>query len=170
MKNPFKIKNEEKLKISLVRWSTLHAIITVAASQIRILSTYTKTLKNCFWLKDDFLHDLSALVQHRGYLILLSTDQHNIFQTSSEHTFATSFSGIIQGVHSIHGSYNVPNTPGTLTSRNSTIKVVKIGLGGRREVQNGQIKNSYWCFGWALICDIWSGFVKNQRDIVREEE
>ncbi|KAH7560926.1 hypothetical protein JRO89_XS10G0141100 [Xanthoceras sorbifolium] len=55
-------------------------------------------------------------------------------------TFTTSFSGqsgaaspvyhhsgTIQGLHNIHGSFNVPNMPGTLTSRNSTINNVPSG-------------------------------------------
>ncbi|XAR59032.1 hypothetical protein NMG60_11014649 [Bertholletia excelsa] len=53
---------------------------------------------------------------------------------STGRSFATSFSaqsgaassvfhhtGTIQGLHNIHGSFNVPNMPGTLASRNSTI-------------------------------------------------
>ncbi|XP_039037635.1 probable NOT transcription complex subunit VIP2 isoform X2 [Hibiscus syriacus] len=53
---------------------------------------------------------------------------------SSGRSFATSFSGQsgaasavfhhagnIQGLHNIHGSFNVPNMPGTFTSRNSTL-------------------------------------------------
>ncbi|KAK7324979.1 hypothetical protein VNO77_28975 [Canavalia gladiata] len=55
-------------------------------------------------------------------------------------SFATSFSGqsgvgspifhhsgTIQGLHNIHGSFNVPNMPSTLTSRNSTINSVPTG-------------------------------------------
>ncbi|XP_052733733.1 probable NOT transcription complex subunit VIP2 isoform X4 [Vigna angularis] len=42
-------------------------------------------------------------------------------------SFATSFSGAIQGLHNIHGSFNVPNMPGSLTSRNSTINNVPSG-------------------------------------------
>ncbi|CAL0332260.1 unnamed protein product [Lupinus luteus] len=55
-------------------------------------------------------------------------------------SFATSFSGqsgaaspvfhhtgSIQGLHNIHGSFNVPNMPGTLSSRNSTINNVPTG-------------------------------------------
>ncbi|XVF20142.1 hypothetical protein REPUB_Repub11eG0173000 [Reevesia pubescens] len=55
-------------------------------------------------------------------------------------SFATSFSGqsgaaspvfhhtgSIQGLHNIHGSFNVPNMPGTLTSRNSTLSNVPTG-------------------------------------------
>ncbi|XP_061354062.1 probable NOT transcription complex subunit VIP2 isoform X2 [Gastrolobium bilobum] len=42
-------------------------------------------------------------------------------------SFATSFSGGIQGLHNIHGSFNVPNMPGTLTSRNSSINSVPSG-------------------------------------------
>ncbi|XP_057449097.1 probable NOT transcription complex subunit VIP2 isoform X2 [Lotus japonicus] len=42
-------------------------------------------------------------------------------------SFATSFSGSIQGLHNIHGSFNVPNMSGTLTSRNSTINNVPSG-------------------------------------------
>ncbi|XP_050109939.1 probable NOT transcription complex subunit VIP2 isoform X3 [Malus sylvestris] len=36
-------------------------------------------------------------------------------------------SGSMQGLHNIHGSFNVPNMPGTLTSRNSTINNVPSG-------------------------------------------
>ncbi|XP_010253384.1 PREDICTED: probable NOT transcription complex subunit VIP2 [Nelumbo nucifera] len=56
---------------------------------------------------------------------------------STGRSFATSFSaqsaaaspvyhhtGTIQGLHSIHGSFNVPNMPGSLTSRNSTMNGV----------------------------------------------
>ncbi|XP_022752797.1 probable NOT transcription complex subunit VIP2 isoform X4 [Durio zibethinus] len=56
---------------------------------------------------------------------------------SSGRSFATSFSGqsgaaspvfhhtgTIQGLHNIHGSFNVPNMPGTLTSRNTTLSNV----------------------------------------------
>ncbi|GMP55806.1 hypothetical protein CsSME_00020516 [Camellia sinensis var. sinensis] len=52
-------------------------------------------------------------------------------------SFATSFSaqsgaaspvfhhtGTIQGLHNLHGSFNVPNMPGTLASRNSTVNNV----------------------------------------------
>ncbi|XP_021277990.1 probable NOT transcription complex subunit VIP2 isoform X5 [Herrania umbratica] len=59
---------------------------------------------------------------------------------SSGRSFATSFSGqsgaaspvfhhtgTIQGLHNIHGSFNVPNIPGTLTSRNSTLNNVPSG-------------------------------------------
>ncbi|KAJ7980917.1 CCR4-NOT transcription complex subunit 2 [Quillaja saponaria] len=53
-------------------------------------------------------------------------------------SFATSFSGqsgpaspvfhgSIQGLHNIHGNFNVPNMPGTLTSRNSTLNNVPSG-------------------------------------------
>ncbi|XP_061348964.1 probable NOT transcription complex subunit VIP2 isoform X2 [Gastrolobium bilobum] len=55
-------------------------------------------------------------------------------------SFSTSFSGqsgvatpvfhhtgAIQGLHNIHGSFNVPNMPSTLTSRNSTINNVPTG-------------------------------------------
>ncbi|RZB63002.1 probable NOT transcription complex subunit VIP2 isoform X2 [Glycine soja] len=57
-------------------------------------------------------------------------------------SFATSFSGqsgvaspvfhhsgSIQGLHNIHGNFNVPNMPSTLTSRNSTINSVPTGGG-----------------------------------------
>jgi len=59
---------------------------------------------------------------------------------STGRSFATSFSGqsgaaspvfhhtgTIQGLHNIHGSFNVPNMPGTLTSRNSAINNVPSG-------------------------------------------
>ncbi|XP_039034345.1 probable NOT transcription complex subunit VIP2 isoform X3 [Hibiscus syriacus] len=59
---------------------------------------------------------------------------------SSGRSFATSFSGqsgaaspvfhhsgSIQGLHSIHGSFNVPNLPGTLASRNSMLSNVPTG-------------------------------------------
>ncbi|GAV71406.1 NOT2_3_5 domain-containing protein [Cephalotus follicularis] len=59
---------------------------------------------------------------------------------SSGRSFATSFSGqsgvaspvyhhsgTIQGLHNLHGSFNVPNIPGTLTSRNSTMNNVPSG-------------------------------------------
>ncbi|XWS74197.1 hypothetical protein CRYUN_Cryun02cG0195300 [Craigia yunnanensis] len=59
---------------------------------------------------------------------------------SSGRSFTTSFSGqsgaaspafhhtgTIQGLHSIHGSFSVPNMPGTLTSRNSTLSNVPTG-------------------------------------------
>ncbi|KAL4297322.1 hypothetical protein GQ457_12G029090 [Hibiscus cannabinus] len=58
-------------------------------------------------------------------------------QDSSGRSFATSFSGQsgaaspvfhhagnIQGLHNLHGSYNVPNIPGALASRNSTLSNV----------------------------------------------
>lgn len=35
--------------------------------------------------------------------------------------------GAIQGLHNIHGSFNVPNMPGTLASRNSTINSMQSG-------------------------------------------
>ncbi|KAL2968690.1 hypothetical protein AAZX31_15G041400 [Glycine max] len=37
--------------------------------------------------------------------------------------------GSIQGLHNIHGNFNVPNMPSTLTSRNSTINSVPTGGG-----------------------------------------
>uniref|UniRef100_A0A2P2LU87 NOT2/NOT3/NOT5 C-terminal domain-containing protein n=2 Tax=Rhizophora mucronata TaxID=61149 RepID=A0A2P2LU87_RHIMU len=59
---------------------------------------------------------------------------------STGRSFATSFSGQsgaaspvfhhtgnIQGLHNIHGSFNVPSMPGTLASRNSTINNVPSG-------------------------------------------
>ncbi|KAJ4840117.1 putative NOT transcription complex subunit vip2 [Turnera subulata] len=59
---------------------------------------------------------------------------------STGRSFATSFSGqsgaaspvyhhsgTIQGLHNIHGSFNVPNMPGTLASRNSTLNNVPTG-------------------------------------------
>ncbi|TYI26300.1 hypothetical protein ES332_A05G106200v1 [Gossypium tomentosum] len=59
---------------------------------------------------------------------------------SSGRSFGTSFSsqsgaaspvfhhaGTIQGLHNIHGSFNIPNMPGTLTSRNSTLSNVPTG-------------------------------------------
>ncbi|CAN0853950.1 Probable NOT transcription complex subunit VIP2 (Fragment) [Linum grandiflorum] len=59
---------------------------------------------------------------------------------SSGRSFTTSFSGqsgapspvfhhngSIQGLHNIHGSFNVPNMPGTLTSRNSSMNNVPSG-------------------------------------------
>ncbi|GLT33869.1 hypothetical protein SLA2020_084240 [Shorea laevis] len=61
-------------------------------------------------------------------------------QDSSGRSFATSFSGqsgaaspvyhhtgTIQGLHNIHGSFNVPNMPATLSSRNSTMNNVPSG-------------------------------------------
>ncbi|PSS14372.1 NOT transcription complex subunit like, partial [Actinidia chinensis var. chinensis] len=58
-------------------------------------------------------------------------------QDSSGRSFSASFSaqsgaaspvfhhtGTLQGLHNIHGSFNVPNMPGTLASRNSTINNV----------------------------------------------
>ncbi|GKV08204.1 hypothetical protein SLEP1_g19868 [Rubroshorea leprosula] len=61
-------------------------------------------------------------------------------QDSSGRSFATSFSGqsgvaspvyhhtgTIQGLHNIHGSFNVANIPGTLSSRNSTMNNVPSG-------------------------------------------
>lgn len=38
-----------------------------------------------------------------------------------------SFAGTMQALHNIHGSFNVPNMPGTLTSRNSTLNNVPSG-------------------------------------------
>ena len=38
-----------------------------------------------------------------------------------------SFAGTIQGLHNIHGSFNVPPMQGTLASRNSTINNVPTG-------------------------------------------
>ncbi|XP_048324563.2 probable NOT transcription complex subunit VIP2 isoform X2 [Ziziphus jujuba] len=46
---------------------------------------------------------------------------------STGRSFTTSFSGTIQGLHNIHGSFNVPNMQGTLTSRNSTLNNVPSG-------------------------------------------
>ncbi|XP_021912556.1 probable NOT transcription complex subunit VIP2 isoform X2 [Carica papaya] len=59
---------------------------------------------------------------------------------STGRSFATSFSGqsgaaspvfhhtgTIQGLHNIHGNFSVPNIPGTLTSRNSSINNVASG-------------------------------------------
>ncbi|KAG2670246.1 hypothetical protein I3843_14G074800 [Carya illinoinensis] len=41
--------------------------------------------------------------------------------------FTTSFSGSIQGLHNLHGGFNLPNIPGTLTSRNSALSNVPSG-------------------------------------------
>ncbi|XP_050203587.1 probable NOT transcription complex subunit VIP2 isoform X2 [Mercurialis annua] len=59
---------------------------------------------------------------------------------STGRSFASSFSGqsgaaspvfhhtgTLQGLHNIHGSFNVPNMPGTLTSRNSSLNNVPSG-------------------------------------------
>ncbi|QCD88300.1 CCR4-NOT transcription complex subunit 2 [Vigna unguiculata] len=43
------------------------------------------------------------------------------------HRFLVLDAGAIQGLHNIHGSFNVPNMPGSLTSRNSTINNVPSG-------------------------------------------
>ncbi|GKV01066.1 hypothetical protein SLEP1_g13659 [Rubroshorea leprosula] len=61
-------------------------------------------------------------------------------QDSSGRSFATSFSGqsgaaspvfhhtgTIPGLHNIHGSFNVPNLPGSLSSRNSTMNNIPSG-------------------------------------------
>ncbi|XP_062082519.1 probable NOT transcription complex subunit VIP2 isoform X2 [Humulus lupulus] len=66
-----------------------------------------------------------------------STTNH---QDSTGRSFTTSFSsqsgagspvyhhtGNMQGLHNIHGSFNVPSMPGTLTSRNSTMNNVPSG-------------------------------------------
>lgn len=37
------------------------------------------------------------------------------------------FAGTLQGMHNIHGSFNVPSMPGTLGSRNSTMNSVPSG-------------------------------------------
>ncbi|PKI61971.1 probable NOT transcription complex subunit VIP2 isoform X1 [Punica granatum] len=49
---------------------------------------------------------------------------------SAGRSFGSSFSGQsgnIQGMHNIHGSYNIPSMPGTLASRNSTMNNIAPG-------------------------------------------
>ena len=48
------------------------------------------------------------------------TMMHDKFNNHWEKIFP-SVIGTIQGLHNIHGSFNIPNMPGSLASRNSTI-------------------------------------------------
>ncbi|XP_068476700.1 probable NOT transcription complex subunit VIP2 isoform X2 [Phaseolus vulgaris] len=72
----------------------------------------------------------------------LNGSASNLPDGAAGRSFATSFSGqsgvaspvfhhsgSIQGLHNIHGSYNVPNMPSSLTSRNSTLNSVPSGGG-----------------------------------------
>ncbi|XP_027925757.1 probable NOT transcription complex subunit VIP2 isoform X7 [Vigna unguiculata] len=72
----------------------------------------------------------------------LNGSASNLPEGAAGRSFATSFSGqsgvaspvfhhsgSIQGLHNIHGSYNVPNIPSSLTSRNSTLNSVPTGGG-----------------------------------------
>ncbi|XP_074577098.1 putative NOT transcription complex subunit VIP2 isoform X2 [Curcuma longa] len=46
---------------------------------------------------------------------------------SSGQPYTTSFSGALQGLYNVHGSYNLPNMPGSLASRNVTMGGVPSG-------------------------------------------
>ncbi|XP_052726687.1 probable NOT transcription complex subunit VIP2 isoform X2 [Vigna angularis] len=72
----------------------------------------------------------------------LNGSASNLPDGAAGRSFATSFSGqsgvaspvfhhsgSIQGLHNIHGSYNVPNMPSSLTSRNSTLNSLPTGGG-----------------------------------------
>lgn len=65
---------------------------------------------------------------HSGgwFLLLLSACFFNIY-VSLCLLFFFGPAGTMQGFNNIHGSYNVPNMPGTLASRNSSISNVPSG-------------------------------------------
>ncbi|OVA14148.1 NOT2/NOT3/NOT5 [Macleaya cordata] len=82
------------------------------------------------------LFDIITLALHWS---ALNESNSNLPDTTGR-PFATSFSaqsasaspvyhhaGSIQGLHNMHGSFNIPNIPGTLTSRNSTMNGVPSG-------------------------------------------
>ncbi|RVW56955.1 putative NOT transcription complex subunit VIP2 [Vitis vinifera] len=116
----------------------------------KFTSFVLKTKRGCFPARNACLHDLLTFLQCRGCSLVvvpfgdelessLNGSTSNL-QDSNGRSFATSFSaqsgaaspvfhhsGSIQGLHNIHGSFNVPNMPGTLASRNSTINSVPSG-------------------------------------------
>ncbi|KAL5156930.1 putative NOT transcription complex subunit VIP2 [Glycine soja] len=87
--------------------------------------------------------DLGLLDSHHNLIVLQSSlnGSASNLPDGAGRSFATSFSGqsgvaspvlaagSIQGLHNIHGNFNVPNMPSTLTSRNSTINSVPTGGG-----------------------------------------
>lgn len=74
--------------------------------------------------------------QSSGFFIFFYCDAPNITAVSlplpqiffPDCGFSLQTSATIQGMHNMHGSYNIPNMPGTLASRNSTTG--NIGPGG----------------------------------------
>ncbi|CAL5358799.1 unnamed protein product [Camellia sinensis] len=82
---------------------------------------------------------------------------------STGRSFATSFSaqsgaaspvfhhtGTIQGLHNLHESFNVPNMPGTLASRNSTINNVPSSW---VQQPTGSLSNILWKLTWSFRGD-----------------
>ncbi|KAL5169446.1 putative NOT transcription complex subunit VIP2 [Glycine soja] len=81
-----------------------------------------------FSARDDFWVDLLKFMPCREFSLQSSLNgSASNLPDGAGRSFASSFSGGIQGLHNIHGSFNVPNMPGTLTSRNSTINNVPSG-------------------------------------------
>ncbi|KAL5169444.1 putative NOT transcription complex subunit VIP2 [Glycine soja] len=94
-----------------------------------------------FSARDDFWVDLLKFMPCREFSLQSSLNgSASNLPDGAGRSFASSFSGQsgaaspifhhtggIQGLHNIHGSFNVPNMPGTLTSRNSTINNVPSG-------------------------------------------
>ncbi|KAK8596415.1 hypothetical protein V6N13_001044 [Hibiscus sabdariffa] len=75
----------------------------------------------CFSTRNGSLHDLLTHCKMSGLLNSSINGSASNLPDSSGRSFATSFSGNIQGLHNVHGNFNVPNIPGTLASRNSTL-------------------------------------------------
>ncbi|KAL5152230.1 putative NOT transcription complex subunit VIP2 [Glycine soja] len=90
--------------------------------------------------KNFYIVHTSVIIEGKKGLSSLNGSASNL-PDGAGRSFATSFSGqsgvaspvlaagSIQGLHNIHGSFNVPNMPSTLTSRNSTINSVRTGGG-----------------------------------------
>lgn len=80
-------------------------------------------------------HFLLSLVQHlRCFITLVRLFSSSLFSPLSLSFILLIFSGVkllvlgsMQGMHNIHGSFNIPNMQGTLTSRNSSINNVPSG-------------------------------------------
>ena len=64
--------------------------------------------------------------------------------------------GTIQGLHNIHGSFNVPNMPGTFASRNSTIN--NIPSGGVQQptgsLSSGRFASNNLPVGLSQVCNL----------------
>ncbi|PON62938.1 NOT2/NOT3/NOT [Trema orientale] len=66
----------------------------------------------------------SPVFHHTGGYKLL---EFEVVYSSKFLKFMVLLAGSMQGLHNIHGSFNVPNMPGTLTSRNSTMNNIPSG-------------------------------------------
>lgn len=74
-------------------------------------------------------HFLARLLQHLDFILLVSHSHFKLCWTYTCGFFLTVCTkiGALQGLHNIHGSYNLPNMPGSLASRNAAMGGVPSG-------------------------------------------